>query len=91
MERLEFDGIVLGGAQTIYVTIYAQDYATGSGPTGPVRTYGPFAWTAGSGPPYVIPRARGRFFSIKFSSTGTGVFWRLGNIRYLISGAGKRP
>jgi hypothetical protein len=91
MERLEFDGIVLGGTQTIYVTVYAQDYATGSGPTGPVRTYGPFPWTAGSGPPWALVRARGRFFSVKFSSQDIGVFWRLGNIRYTISSAGRRP
>lgn len=91
MERLEFDGIVLGGTQTIFVTVYAQDYATGSGSTGPMRTYGPFAWTAGSGPPYALPRARGRFFSIKFSSQDVGVFWRIGNVRYTISQAGRRP
>jgi hypothetical protein len=86
MERLEGDLIVTGGTQTIQITVYAQDY-----PTGPIRTYGPFIWTPGSGPPYSIVRARGRFFSIKISSSGLGVFWRLGHLLYNLQAAGTRP
>jgi hypothetical protein len=86
MERLEADLIVTGGNATIYVTVYAQDYAIG-----PVRTYGPYAWTPSTGPPRSIVRARGRFMSIKFASVDLGVFWRLGNTRYVAGTAGRRP
>lgn len=86
MERLEADLIVNGGTGTIQVTVYAQNYATG-----PVRSYGPFNWTVGSGPPWSVVRARGRFMSIMISSIDLGVFWRLGNLRYLAGQAGRRP
>lgn len=86
MERIEADLIVTGGSGTIFVTVYAQDYAVG-----PVRTYGPYAWVVGSGPPQAIVRARGRFLSIQISSAGLGVFWRLGDLRYRIQQSGKRP
>lgn len=86
MERIEADLIVTPATATIYLTVYAQDYATG-----PVRTYGPFPWTPGSGPPWQIVRARGRFMSLQISSTALGVFWRVGDIRSLIQKAGKRP
>lgn len=86
MERIEADMIVTGGTGLLYVTVYAQDYATG-----PVRTYGPFPWTAALGPPYSIVRARGRFLSIEITSSELGIFWRLGDLRYRIGQAGKRP
>lgn len=86
MERIESELIVNGGTGSIMVTIYAQDYATG-----PVRSYGPYPWVIGSGPPWAIVRARGRFLSIMISSTDLGVFWRLGNTRYTYKSAGGRP
>lgn len=86
MERLEADLIVTGGNGQIFVTIYAQDYATG-----PVRTYGPYAWIVGHGPPFSIVRARGRFLSVEISSTAAGVFWRLGDLRMKTQQAGRRP
>lgn len=86
MERLEADLIVSGGTGAILITVYAQDYATG-----PVRIYGPYTWVVGTGPPWAIVRARGRFFSIMISSAGAGIFWRLGNLRYLVQQAGRRP
>lgn len=86
MERIESELIVNGGTGAIMVTVYAQDYATG-----PVRTYGPYPWVIGSGPPWAIVRARGRFLSIAISSSDLGVFWRLGNTRYTYKAAGGRP
>lgn len=86
MERIEADAIVTGGTGTIYLTVYAQDYATG-----PVRTYGSYPWTIGNGPPWSIVRARGRFLSVQIASQDAGVFWRIGDIRYVIQSAGRRP
>lgn len=86
MERIEADAVVSGGSGTINVTVYAQDYATG-----PVRTYGPFSWQVGNGPPWSIVRARGRFLSVEVSSSDAGVFWRLGNLRYIVQPSGRRP
>lgn len=86
IERIEGDFIDNGGTGTVQITVYTQDYATG-----PVRTYGPYNWTVGSGPPWQIVRARGRFFSIQISSTDLGVFWRLGNTRFYMMPAGRRP
>lgn len=90
MERLEADLLITGGNQTVYVTVYAKDY---SQPTAkyPVRVYGPYAWVLGAGPPYSIVRARGRFMSMKIASIDTGVFWRLGRMRYKTQKAGRRP
>lgn len=90
MERIEADLIVNGGNGTIFLTVYAKDYAVESADT-PVRTYGPFPWVVGAGPPYQIVRARGRFMSIQISSSDTGVFWRAGDIRYMTGQAGRRP
>lgn len=90
MERIEADLIVTGGTGTIYVTVYAKDYAVESDAV-PVRTYGPYRWVVGAGPPWSIVRARGRFMSIEISSTELGVFWRLGDMRYRIQQAGRRP
>lgn len=86
LERLEADLIVTGGNQTIQVTVFAQDYATG-----PVRTYGPYTWVVGQGPPWSIVRARGRFMSIQIASVDVGVFWRLGDLRFRVQPAGRRP
>lgn len=90
MERIENDMIVTGGTGNVQVTVYAKDYATESTQY-PVRTYGPFTWNVADGPPWAIVRARGRFMSVEFSSTDMGVFWRLGNTRYLSTYAGRRP
>lgn len=86
LERLESDLIVTGGNGQIFVTVYTQNYATG-----PLTTYGPYAWIVGQGPPFSIVRARGRFFSIEISSTAMGVFWRQGDIRLKTQQAGRRP
>lgn len=86
LERLEADLIVTGGDETVQITVYAQDY-----PTGPVRTYGPYDWSASSGPAWSLVRARGRFFSVRVASSALGVFWRLGHVRYVVEQAGRRP
>lgn len=90
MERLAADLKVIGGAQTVYVTITAQD-----DPDGVVRTYGPYPWILGSPPPatpYSVVRARGRFMQVQIASTGLGVFWRVGRMRYYAQQkSGRRP
>lgn len=93
LERLSIDAIATGGTQTLQVTVYTQNY-----PSGPITTYGPYPYTPGTqpgdanaGPPYSIVRARGRFISIKLSSSDKGVFWRLGRIRYVVNQAGRTP
>ena len=90
MERLEADAIIQGGTGNIQITVYAKDYATESAQY-PVSTYGPYTFNIGSGPPMNIIHARGRFMSIKISSTDLGVFWRLGRLRYIMKAAGRRP
>lgn len=90
MERLEADMIVIGGNQTVQVTVFAKDYPIETAAF-PVRTYGPFNWTPGAGPPYNLVRARGKFFSVQISSSAMSVFWRLGKLRYDIAQAGRRP
>lgn len=85
IERLVADFIVTDGAQTVYVTIYVQDW-----PTDTITTFGPYAWTAGEGPNYSVVHARGRYAQVKIGSTGLGCFWRLGNVRFLTSQAGRR-
>ena len=90
MERIEADMIVTGGTGTIFVTVYAKDYAVES-TLYPVRTYGPYPWVAGEGPPWAIVRARGRFLSIEVGSEELGIFWRLGNMRFDVRPSGKRP
>lgn len=86
LERLAADFIVTGGSETVQVTVYSQNY-----PNGPVTTYGPFPYNPTAGPPYSIVRARGRFMSLAFSSTGMGIFWRAGNVRYFAKPVGRRP
>lgn len=86
IERLAGDVIANGGDATVQITVFMQDY-----PNGPVRTYGPFNYNPVSGPPYSIVRARGRFASIQISTSSLGVFWRLGNLRYLAKPSGRRP
>lgn len=86
MERLFADFIATGGTRTVQITVYSQNYSSG-----PITTHGPFAFVAGSGPPWSIVRARGRFMSIKVGSSDLGVFWRLGNLRYDARQAGRRP
>lgn len=86
MERLMMDAIATGGSQQLQVTVYTQNYASG-----PVSTYGPYPYVPGTGPPYSIVRARGRNASIKIESVDRGVFWRLGNLRFLTQQAGRNP
>lgn len=86
IERLAGDFITTGGNGTVQITVYMQDY-----PNGPVRTYGPYNYDPTTGPPYSIVRARGRFASIQISTSALGVFWRLGNLRYMAKPSGRRP
>ena len=86
MERLTEDFIIQGGDETVIIEVLAQDY-----PNGPVRRYGPYSWMPGRVVPFDIVRARGRFFSIQILSAGLGSWWRLGNLRYTTSFAGRRP
>lgn len=86
VERLWMDAIVTGSNLDMQITVYTQDY-----PTGPIRTYGPFAWNGASGPPYNIVRSRGRFMCIQIASNTLGIFWRLGHLRFNAINAGKHP
>lgn len=86
VREISEDAIITGGTQTIQITLDFQDY-----PQGPVRTYGPYSWTAGSaGPPYSIVRGRGRFARITYASSDLDVFWRVGRPRYDGSVTGRR-
>lgn len=67
----------------IQYTFNVTDYA-GQTP----RVYGPY--TATKQTPFVSPRFRGRFMSMKIESTDLGSFWRLGSIRYRYAPSGRR-
>lgn len=85
IERLIGDFIVTGGSTTIKITIFTQNW-----PEGPVTTYGPYNWTAGSiANSFTMIHARGRLARIKIESSDLGVFWRNGRIRYLGQPAGR--
>jgi len=52
------------------------------------RVYGPYS--ASKQTPYISPRFRGRFMSMKIESDDLGSFWRLGSIRYRYAPSGRR-
>lgn len=67
----------------IKFTFYVTDYA-GQSP----HVYGPY--TVSQQTPYICPRFRGRYVSMKIESDNLNSFWRLGSIRYRIAPAGRR-
>ena len=82
VERLLPDFILSPGA-TVLLTVKAVDYV-GDTP----RTYGPFTITSGT--QYVVVRARGRFACLRVESKTSNTFWRLGDVLYISSPAGRR-
>ena len=52
------------------------------------RVYGPY--TATQQTPYISPRFRGRFVSMKIECDNLDSFWRLGSIRYRFAPSGRR-
>jgi hypothetical protein len=52
-------------------------------------SYGPYSMYLGQTPPYLSVRMRGKLAAITLSSEDLDSFWRLGNIRYRVSGDGK--
>lgn len=68
---------------SIQFTFNVTDYA-GQTP----RVYGPFSATQQT--PYISPRFRGRFVSMKIESSDLSSFWRLGSIRYRYAPSGRR-
>lgn len=67
----------------IKFTFYVTDYA-GQAP----YTYGPYTVTQQT--PYICPRFRGRYVSMKIENDNLNSFWRLGSIRYRIAPSGRR-
>ena len=67
---------------TVNLTFNVVDYP-GETPT----TFGPYALTQQT--TFITPRFRGRLVSITVSSSDTGSFWRIGNIRYRFQQDGK--
>lgn len=59
----------------LMITFYYLNYA---GDT--VSTAGPYTLTQAT--QYITPRIRARLVAMKFESTDSGTFWRLGNMRY---------
>lgn len=68
---------------SIRFTFNVTDYA-GQTP----RVYGPY--TATKQTPYISPRFRGRFMSMKVESNDLNSFWRLGSLRYRYAPSGRR-
>jgi hypothetical protein len=66
----------------VQLTIYGTNYP-GDTPT----AYGPFTMTQQT--EYITPRIRARLLAFNLSSSDTGTFWRLGNIRYRFQPDGK--
>jgi len=67
----------------IKFTFFVTDYA-GQAP----KIYGPYSVTQTT--PYISPRFRGRYVSMKIESTDLSSFWRLGAIRLRLAPAGRR-
>ena len=67
----------------IKLTFFVTDYA-GQAP----KTFGPYPVTQTT--PYITPRFRGRFVSLKIESDDLNSFWRLGAIRLRVAQAGRR-
>ena len=67
----------------VSITFYTADY-----PGQVPEVFGPYKMTKTS-PQFITPRFRARLMSIKISSSDTGSFWRLGNIRYRYQPDGK--
>jgi hypothetical protein len=74
-----------GGTQdaTVLTTITVVDY-----PNGTERVFGPFTMTQAKN--YINCRLRGRQIKLKFESNDIGSFWRLGLMRYRMTGDGRR-
>lgn len=68
---------------SVKFTFSVTDYA-GQTP----RVYGPY--TATQQTPFLSPRFRGRFVSMKVETQDLGSFWRLGSIRYRFAPSGRR-
>lgn len=68
---------------TLKLTLQFQDY-----PNSPISSVGPL--TAVQATRYLIVRGRGRLVNIKVESNDLGSFWRLGEILYSGSPAGRR-
>lgn len=73
------------GSQTaeIQITFRVADY-----PSDAPRTYGPY--TVSEATEYINTRFRGRLVAIRISSSDTGSFWRIGNIRFRVAPDGRR-
>jgi len=73
-----------GGSQgaSIQVTVYGADY-----PTDTPTAFGPF--TMNSTTQYINLRMRARLVAMKFESSDTGSFWRIGNVRVRYAQDGK--
>ena len=82
IERLIPDLIITGGTKKVTLTVLVQNY-----PSDPIVSIN-FPVTPQT--PYLITRLRGRVAGVKITSTDTGVFWRLGALRYLAQPAGRR-
>jgi hypothetical protein len=80
MKWAEWDG---SNNTVINFTFNVTDY-----PGQQPRVYGPY--TASKQTPYISPRFRGRFMSMKIESNDLDSFWRLGSIRYRYAPSGRR-
>lgn len=65
------------------LTFYVTDYA-GQAP----HVYGPYYATQQT--PYISPRFRGRYISVKIENENLDSFWRLGSIRIRLAPSGRR-
>jgi hypothetical protein len=83
LDRMIPDFVLLNNCN-ILITVYIADY-----PDATPSVYGPF--TVSQASTYINIRGRGRLARIQISGSGDlGTFWRLGELLYLASPAGKR-
>lgn len=82
LERFLTD-FVFGPSTTVILTVFMADY-----PNDTPRQYGPFSITNQT--EYIIVRGRGRLGRVQISSSDLGSFWRLGELIYFGSQAGRR-
>ncbi len=94
IERMIPDYFVGNANGNITVTITTVDYPGDYPDTSPAiyPILGPRvkSFDINNGTEYIIVRLRGRLASVRFSSNGAGVFWRLGEPLFVMSPIGRR-
>ena len=87
LERFRPDFKFVGSGARVQVTFFFAEEVSGSKVTG-LRQKGPYYVTDAAS--VLVPKGRGRYVSVQFSTTGTSFFWRIGEPRQKSFPSGRR-